>query len=110
MTGDDQTDRSTRLATVRRAYAGFGAPAAEECLDPGIVFTLHGAVRDIPHAGRYVGLEGVRAFASRFDTLLDCHGDGPQQFLVDGDVVIVRGFERSRCGRLGGPTPRRGCM
>jgi len=86
-------DAATNLATTQALFARFGAgdvPGMLELLDDDIVIEFYGPPV-IPYAGKRHGKGAARTF---FDTVLaavDIHRFEPEQFLADGDTVVVTG-------------------
>lgn len=81
------------IAVTRAIFACFGAgdiPGILALLDDDIVIEFYGPAV-IPYAGTRHGKDAARAF---FETVLDAvdvHRFEPEEFLADGDKVVVTG-------------------
>ncbi len=87
----------TNLAVVQQAYAAFGRgdiPGVLDLLTDDVVWTLQGP-STIPFAGTRRGREGVAEFFSLVGETLEFEQFEPREFVVQGDMVAVLGYERS---------------
>lgn len=94
---------ATNIEVTQRLFAAFGAadiPAILELLDDQIVIEFYGP-STIPYAGTYRGRDEGRRF---FETVLaSVHIDQfePQEFLADGNKVVVTGQLKLRAKTTG---------
>ena len=88
---------STNVDVIRRFYGAFGRgdiPAALELLADDVEWIFR-APSVIPFAGTRRGREGVAEFFSLVGETLEFQQFEPREFVAQGDMVVVLGFERN---------------
>lgn len=83
---------------VRNLYAAFergDMAALERLIAPDATWTYYGPPSVLPFGGTRRGPEGVADFFAKVDETLADPVAGQREFLVDGDTVVVPGFEES---------------
>lgn len=86
-------------------YSAFAAREMEQALSllsPDVVWVFHGPEDVIDYAGTYKGHEGVRQFFADEDKTVDISGVTRDFFAVDGNVVIVTGWQKGASKMTGG--------
>ena len=92
------TDTNEPTATVQRMYAAFGAgdmDALIETVHPDLHWTYLGANPDLTKA-EFVGRASVRKFFETILARLDITEFNADEFIVDGDTVVVFGSEAGK--------------
>lgn len=87
-----------KIAVVKVMLEAFGKgdmKAFGQTLSDYSTWTYHGA-NDIPYAGTYTGREEVLGFISNIMTRVDVLDFQAEQFIADGNTVVVLGKERQR--------------
>ncbi len=87
----------TKVGVVQQAYEAFGRgdiPAVLDLLTDDVEWTLQGP-SVIPFAGTFRGREGIVEFYSLVGETLEFEQFEPREFVAQGDVVVVVGYERS---------------
>lgn len=95
------------LDIVRQGYAAFGRgdiPALLNLLDPEVSWTTPGPA-DLPIAGTRRGPAAVGEFFAAVTSMLDFLRFEPQEFIAQGDRVIVTGFDAARVKLTGTTLP-----
>jgi uncharacterized protein len=95
----------TNVDVVRQTYEAVGRsdiPALLELLTDDVEWTLQGP-STIPFAGTRQGRDGVAKFFSLVGESVEFQKFEPRQFVAQGDLVVVLGFESN----LIKPTGRR---
>ena len=85
-------DQDTTLL-VKQAYARFGSGDVEsflDLLDPDIEWQLP-EMTDVPFGGTWHGREGVSQFLRKLSESQDVLDFGAEQFIAQGDKVVVLG-------------------
>ena len=88
---------STNVDVIRRFYGAFGRgdiPAALDLLADDVEWIFR-APSVIPFAGTRRGREGVAQFFSLVEETLEFQQFEPREFVAQGDMVVVLGFERN---------------
>jgi ketosteroid isomerase-like protein len=83
---------------VRRAYAAFqlgNIPAVLETFAPDVTWFTPGPP-EIPFAGRRQGREQVGEFFVSLDAVLEFQEFTPEQYIEQGETVVVFGKDRAR--------------
>jgi uncharacterized protein len=86
--------KETNIAETQKLFEAFGAgdvPRILEHVNDDIRIDFYGPEDIIPYAGTYKGLEGARTFFETVLASVDIHVFEPEEFLADGDKVIVTG-------------------
>lgn len=89
---------------VRDLYTAFeegDMAAIETLIAPDATWTYYGPPSALPFGGVRRGPEGVGEFFAKVAETLDNPVAGQTRFLVDGDTVIVPGFEESTVRKTG---------
>ena len=84
---------------VQRGYAAFGRgdiPAVLEMLTEDVEWVGAGSAEVLPWAGQRRGREQVGQFFQALGGTLEFETFEPQQFIAQGDTVVVLGTERVR--------------
>ena len=87
----------TNVEVVQETYEAVGRgdiPAVLDLLTDNVEWTLQGPSA-IPFAGTRRGREGVAEFFSLVGENLEFQQFEPREFVVQGDMVAVLGYERS---------------
>ncbi len=87
----------TKVGVVQQAYEAFGRgdiPAVLDLLTDDVEWTLQGP-SVIPFAGTFRGREGIEEFYSLVGETLEFEQFEPREFVGQGDMVVVVGYERS---------------
>lgn len=95
---------ASNLQKVQELYAAFGrgdVPFILSSLAPDITWVVQGPAT-LPMFGTRRGREGVAQFFQTIGQNLVIEEFEPRQFVVQGDQVVVFGFERGRAIRTGG--------
>ena len=82
------------VKTVQDAYAAFSRgdiPAILDLLSEDVTWHMPGPTEIIPFAGRYEGREGVGRFFAALDGAESVERFEPQEFIAQGDKVVVLG-------------------
>ena len=90
------------LATVNRMFAAFGAGDLEkfgETVSEHTLWIYHGT-QEIPKA-TFEGKEGATPFLRNILTYTEVLNFEPQQFICDGNMVVVIGQEHQKVKRSG---------
>ena len=93
--GDMSTNTAPPVATVQRMFAAFGAgdlDALLETVHPESRWTYYGANPRLA-AATFVGRTEVRRFFERILTRLTITEFNTDQFVADGDTVVIFGSE-----------------
>ena len=96
------SDRSN-LEIIQEAYAAFGRgdiPAVMSIEDPNTEFEIAGP-REIPWAGSFRGHEGAKKYFAAIEGEAEFEEFEPRTFMVQGENVVVLGFEKVRSKRTG---------
>ena len=91
------------LEVVRRGYDAFGHGDIETLLslfDEQIEWVTPGP-SDLPTAGRRTGRQQVAEFFGTLTEMIEIQRFEPQQFLAQGDQVVVTGTDTSRVKATG---------
>ena len=91
------------LQKVQELYAAFGrgdVPFIIKALAPNVTWSVDGPT-DVPFFGDRRDQGGVVQFFQEIGTQLDIQEFRPEQFFVQGDTVLVLGFERGRARASG---------
>ena len=99
------TDANEPIATVKRMYAAFGAgdlDALIETVHPDSRWTYLGANPELTKA-EFVGRASVRKFFETILERLDITEFNTDEFIVDGDTVVVFGSEAGKVKSTGQP-------
>ena len=99
------TDAHEPIATVKRMYAAFGAgdlDALIETVHPDSRWTYLGANPELTKA-EFVGRASVRKFFETILERLDITEFNTDEFIVDGDTVVVFGSEAGKVKATGQP-------
>jgi ketosteroid isomerase-like protein len=91
------------LQTLQQMYEAFGRgdiPALLNALTDDVDWHWTGPA-DFPYAGPHRGREQVARFFSVIDQTLEVQQFEPQEFIAQGDTVVVLGHERSRVRSTG---------
>ena len=97
------TDTNEPAATVQRMYAAFGAgdlDALIETVHPESRWTYLGANPE-PTKAEFVGRASVRTFFETILKRLDITEFNVDEFIVDGDTVVVFGSEAGKVKATG---------
>lgn len=89
---------------TKEIFARFGrgdVPAILELLHDDVVIEFYGP-STIPYAGTYRGRSEARRFFETVLASVDIHEFEPQQFIADGDAVVVTGHLRLTARATGG--------
>ena len=95
------TQANTRV--VQDAFAAFQRGDREsvlEALADDVEWSAPGPP-EVPYAGTYRGREGVARFLATLDAALEYERWEPQEFVAQGDTVVVVGEERWRAKPTG---------
>jgi ketosteroid isomerase-like protein len=87
----------TNVGVVQQAYEAFGRgdiPAVLDLLTEDVEWTFQGP-SVIPFAGTFRGREGIEEFYSLVGETLEFEQFEPREFVAQGDMVVVVGYERS---------------
>ena len=87
----------TKVGVVQQGYEAFGRgdiPAVLDLLTEDVEWTLQGP-SVIPFAGTFRGREGIEEFYSLVGETLEFEQFEPREFVAQGDMVVVVGYERS---------------
>jgi ketosteroid isomerase-like protein len=87
----------TKVGVVQQGYEAFGRgdiPAVLDLLTEDVEWTLQGP-SVIPFAGTFRGREGIVEFYSLVGETLEFEQFEPREFVAQGDMVVVVGYERS---------------
>jgi hypothetical protein len=82
------------IAETQKLFEAFGAgdvPRILKYVNDDILIEFYGPEDVIPYAGTYTGLEGASTFFETVLASVDIHVFEPEEFLADGDKVIVTG-------------------
>src|SRR5688500_7247391 len=93
---------TTAKSVVERMFSAFTNGDIErflETVSPDTVWIYHGT-QVIPN-GTYEGTEGARAFISNIINSTEILNFEPQQYICDGNTVVVLGREHQRVKRSG---------
>ncbi len=94
---NEQLGARTNAEVVQETYEAVGRgdiPALLDLLSDDVEWTFQGP-SVIPFAGTRRGREGVAEFFSLVGENLEFERFEPRKFVVQGDTVVVLGFERS---------------
>jgi ketosteroid isomerase-like protein len=94
----------TNTDITKEIFARFGrgdVPAILELLHDDVVIEFYGP-STIPYAGTYRGRSEARRFFETVLASVDIHEFEPQQFIADGDAVVVTGHLRLTARATGG--------
>jgi len=83
---------------ARKLYAAFehgDFAAVEDLIAPDATWTYYGPPSALPFGGVWHGPKGVADFFAKVGETLSNPVAGQYEFLVDGDTVVVPGFEES---------------
>src|SRR5687767_4951047 len=97
------------LDVVRQGYAAFGRGDLQELLsllDPQVTWTTPGPA-ELPTAGTRRGHAAVGEFFGTLLNLFDIEDFQPQDFVAQGDKVVVIGSDTSRPKATGTAVPFR---
>ena len=89
---------------VREAYACFerrDIPALLQLVDDNVDWQAPGPTQEMSWAGGYHGRDQVRQFFDSLERSLDFLEFSPDQFVQQGDTVVVLGHERDRVKATG---------
>lgn len=97
------------LQLVKQIYAAFGeegdiaggTPTTLDLLTEDSEWEFSGRSEFFPWAGVRKGRDGAAAALATLDELLEFEEFAPQQFLAQGDTVVVLGYERIRVRATG---------
>ncbi|MEH6789146.1 nuclear transport factor 2 family protein [Parasphingorhabdus sp.] len=95
----------TPIDVTRNVFAAFGAHDVDTIvrwLHPGVRIEFYGPVV-IPYAGMYDGLEQARGFFETVLSSVDIHQFDPEEFICEGDKVVVTGHLRLTARSTGRP-------
>jgi uncharacterized protein len=98
-------NESNNVKTVKEAYSAFqdeNIPALLRCLTDDVRWFEIGPEELIPTAGRRKGHEQVEEFFATLETREEIQTFRPQQFVAQGDMVVVLGELKSRVRSTGG--------
>ena len=87
------TTRELNIAGTQKLFEAFGAqdvPAILEHVNDDILIEFYGPDA-IPYAGTYRGVEEARRFFETVLASVEIHEFVPEEFLADGDMVVVTG-------------------
>ena len=87
------------LRVVQEGYAAFGRgdiPALLNLYTEDVEYVIPGAPNIIPYAGTYRGPDQVAQFFSLLADAVEFEQFEPQQFIAQGDSVVVLGRGRGR--------------
>ena len=93
---------NTARSVVEKMFTAFSNSDIErflETVSPDTIWIYHGT-QVIPK-GTYEGTEGARAFISNIINSTEILSFEPQQYICDGDIVVVLGREHQRVKRSG---------
>lgn len=85
---------SENITATKKLFEAFGAgnvPAIVELLNDDIVIEFYGPEKIIPYAGRYHGKNKARDFFETVLSSVDIHVFEPEEFIGDGNKVVVTG-------------------
>ncbi|MCF6318464.1 MAG: nuclear transport factor 2 family protein [Proteobacteria bacterium] len=88
----------TPTEVVQAMYAAYGSgnmEALKNTLSDDIQWIYHGT-DEIEHSGVYKGKEGVTDFFNNVNAHIDYLDFKPNQFIADGNMVVVLGNERQK--------------
>jgi ketosteroid isomerase-like protein len=94
------------VKTVQEAYAAFSRgdiPAVLDLLSEDVNWTMPGPADIIPFAGRFEGREGVGRFFSALDGAEAVERFEQDEFIAQGDKVVVLGHYAGRIRANGQP-------
>lgn len=100
--GESGSDPLTIVQALHSALDGNDSEAVLGLLDDDVQWIVHGPEYLIRYAGKYRGRTGVQQYLSRSMQTRDVLDVGYSRFLVDGDVVVVLGWERGASTETGG--------
>jgi ketosteroid isomerase-like protein len=89
--------KSKALATVEKMFAAFGSGDLEkfgETVSEDTLWIYHGT-KEIPK-GKFEGKDGATAFLRNILTQTEMLSFEPQQFICEGNMVVVLGQEHQR--------------
>lgn len=95
---------TSNLQKVQEMYAAFGrgdVPSILKALAPDVTWTVQGPAW-VPLFGTRRGREGAAEFFQAIGQHLTIEEFAPREFIVQGDHVVVLGFERGRTVKSGG--------
>jgi ketosteroid isomerase-like protein len=93
----------SNIEILKDTYAAFGrgdVAAILRDVDPNIEWDVAGP-KEIPWAGSSRGHDGVTKFFATIDAEAEVQSFEPQNFIADGDKVVVLGSEKIRSKRTG---------
>jgi ketosteroid isomerase-like protein len=91
------------LATVEGIYAAFGRADLAGIVDQvaeDVVWHDPGP-SEVPHAGTYTGRDGVARFFATLGETVAVEDFAPEEFVAEGDRVVVLGRMRARVKETG---------
>lgn len=94
----------TNIEITQQLFGAFGRgdiPAILDLLDDEVVIEFYGPPA-IPYAGTYRGKGEARRFFETVLSSVDIHQFDPEEFLADGDKVVVTGHLRLTARATGG--------
>ena len=100
----NEVDIQSNVEVVRETYEAVGRgdmPALLDLLTDDVQWSFQGP-SGIPFAGTRRGREGVAEFFSLVGENLEFQEFEPNEFVAQGDTVVVLGFERSLVKPTGG--------
>lgn len=95
---------ATNIEITQQLFGAFGRgdiPAILDLLDDEVVIEFYGPPA-IPYAGTYRGKGEARRFFETVLSSVDIHQFDPEEFLADGDKVVVTGHLRLAARATGG--------
>lgn len=94
--------KNTQRSVVEKMFSAFGQGDIErflETVSPDTIWIYHGT-QVIPK-GRYEGKEGARTFISNIINNTEILSFEPQQYISEGNTVVVLGREHQRVKKSG---------
>ncbi len=94
---------STPKEVVQAMYAAYGSgdmEALKDTLSDDIQWIYHGT-DEIEHSGIYKGKKGVTEFFSDVNAHIDYLDFQPNQFIAEGNIVVVLGNEKQKIKKNG---------
>ena len=94
--------KNSARSVVEKMFAAFSNGDVEkfvETVSPNTVWIYHGT--QIIPKGTFEGKEGVRKFANNILSNTEIIRFEPQQYICEGNIVVVLGWEHQRVKRSG---------
>ena len=95
--------KSQALQTVETMFQAFGTgnlEALKQTLSEDTVWIYHGP-KEIPYAGEYKGKDEAAQFIVNIGSNVDIQGFQAEQFITEGNTVVVLGNEQQKIKKNG---------